>query len=433
MLVDLSGDGASTFKLFGLLAALKAGVQPDWTLSAPSPYNSTTCPNATGGWNNLAGEYFPTVDTLADATARSSNTFYVEMADKLFSGCDLSPYVDTALSLGVTSLKAQADTIASKQLTSFMLGGGFAASPLELAGAYAAVANDGVFCPPAPVLSITDSGGKSVPVKRSACSAQMAPQVAREAVQILAGDTQGAGTSATVFQGYYNNGGAARVVAGKTGTGTAGDNKSNGALWFAGITPNYAAATGIVNVANPSAPASGLPGINNTDAASSPAVTGAIAANLWLAALNPLLQTQSWSWPGPNDLTGSLTTGIPVQSVIGQPLAAAKAALTAQGFKVNALAAGQPYCGSDAVYDSVGYQAPTVATPGSTITLCVSDGNSPYIPPPVPEPAPVQQPPPVQPPPAPVNPAPSPTPPAAPARPSPPPLTTPGRGTHPPH
>ena len=82
------------------------------------------------------------------------------------------------------------DTILQYQRPGELVLGDVGTSPLELAGAYAAVANNGKFNAPAPIQSITDENGKPIEVKRSPGVQVVAPQVAMQAVDILAGDTK---------------------------------------------------------------------------------------------------------------------------------------------------------------------------------------------------------------------------------------------------
>ena len=97
------------------------------------------------------------------------------------------------------SLTVAQSILGNTNATELVLGD-IGTSPLEMAGAYAAVANGGVFNAPAPILSITDSSGQGDPgPKRPPAVQAVAPQVAAQAAQILTGDTQGVGTSAQAF------------------------------------------------------------------------------------------------------------------------------------------------------------------------------------------------------------------------------------------
>jgi membrane peptidoglycan carboxypeptidase len=384
LFTDASANAASTYKYFSLIAALKAGVDPDsFTLQTANPYLATGCGASTAIQND--NDSIPSVDNLRDATVRSSNTYFIALEEKLFQGCDLSPIVGTAQSLGITTLNQQvgndpSQTLARRIITQRQFGftiGTYATSPVQLAGAYATIANDGMFCPPAPVLSIRDETGRTLPVPRKPCTLQMTPQVAREAVNVLIGDSTGAGTAASAYQAYYGAGGS--QVAGKTGTqNAASPTTDNAAIWYVGVTPDL---TGVMAVYNPQSPSGSLKGVPG---AADGQAQGVNAAALWLDAVQSSLLKQPWQWPGVNDVPNS----IPVTQVTNMPLDQATAALTAQGFKVANF--GQTYpgvrCGSAAPYDTVAYYSPKVAVPGTTITVCMSNGQQPYAPPPPPPP-----------------------------------------------
>jgi membrane peptidoglycan carboxypeptidase len=401
-----SAGGGSTYKLFSLLAALEVGVPSDLQISAGPDMTYTTAHCGTTGFtaqNDTEGEGFTRTETLSSATAKSSNTYFVALEDNLFQQCELTPYVDTALDLGMNALKQPdpnarkgtlADSIIKQQQATFTLGPA-PTSPLQLTGAYAALANDGLFCPPAPVLSVKAASGKDVDFNRTPCAQKMAPQVARIALQMLSGDTHAPGTSAPAFESLYSvNPGI--TVAGKTGTVNASKNghqlPTNADLWFAGVTPSLVATTALFNIDNPNNPIRGIPGLDGVQAAH---LTGAYAAHIWVNTMTPLLSGQEWAWPDPNDVPNP----VPVPSVIGQPYDDARTTLTEAGFKVNR----SPIdCGSSQIYGDVAYQSPTnVAPADSTITVCVSN-NQPlpvYVPPPPPKPKKKPKPPssPVQP------------------------------------
>ncbi|PZS15184.1 MAG: hypothetical protein DLM57_13195, partial [Pseudonocardiales bacterium] len=245
---EYSGQGASTYKLFPLLTALQTGVPKDWQLATPptsAGYRPNSCATSDAVKNGDAQEQYDRNETLKSATAKSSNTYYVALADQLL-GCDLQPIVDMATKLGMKSLAQPsgdgrltvAQTILQYGRPGELVLGDVGTSPLELAGAYAAVANNGLFNAPAPIVSITDQGGKAIPVKRSPGVQVVSPQIALQAIDILAADTSFPGTSAQQFQSWYQQGQS--IVAGKTGTSVAvdphtqQDTDQNASLWFVG-------------------------------------------------------------------------------------------------------------------------------------------------------------------------------------------------------
>jgi membrane peptidoglycan carboxypeptidase len=403
LFTDATAQGASTYKYFSLIAALEAGAPPALAMgSNGTGYLPQSCPTAENATPITNAEPMNNTLTLAQATAQSSNTYFVQLEDKFFENCDLSPIVKTALNLGMTALNepsgsgnlSVANNVIAKQSYLFTLGSGPATSPLQIVSAYATAANDGLYCTPTPVLSITDANKQPVAVKSTPCTRKMSQQVARTAVQVLTGDSQGNGTSAPQFAPYYGAGGS--LVAGKTGTQNANDpTTENSAAWYVGLTPTIASAMAIFNPAAPSSPLLNVPGTPDGQA------TGSTAAGLWLAAMQPTIGATHWTWPDPN----AIDQGIPVPSITGLSVADATAKLTAAGFKA------QDYgdlfdgtrCASDLVNnaalpaDSIAYYTPQVAVPGSTVTFCPADGMSVrppiYIPPP-PPPKPTTTPPP---------------------------------------
>ena len=116
-----------------------------------------------------------------DALPESVNTYFVGMEDQLF-GCDLSPIVQTALGLGMTALNqpdhaGSSQTIAQATIAEHRSGFTLGFSPtsaLQLSAAYAAAANDGVFCPANPINSITGpTGAPSATASRPAAGSSI--------------------------------------------------------------------------------------------------------------------------------------------------------------------------------------------------------------------------------------------------------------------
>jgi membrane peptidoglycan carboxypeptidase len=371
-------NGASTYKLFPLLTALSTGVPSTWSLQTVgnigtyTPHNCATSEPAQNGDSN---ETYSTTESLNTATIKSSNTFFVGLADQLF-GCDLTPIITMAERLGMSALTRPsgegtftvAQTILNNQRVKELVLGSIPTSPLELTGAYAAIANQGVYNAPAPVRSITSADDAPIAIKRTAGTRVVTPQVALQATQILTGDTRGSGTSASEMAQYWYPVNSSRV-AGKTGTMTAGTSgDQSGAVWFVGMTPTMVATSAVINFDSPGAPAVGLPGLAN------PAVDayGGYAAGLWASALAPELATATWTWPDP-----ASAPGVPVPSVVGLDLVNAKALLASKGFRMAELDQGSNLeCASSVPLGSIAYAGPSIAPPGSTIVVCPSNGVS---------------------------------------------------------
>ena len=369
-----TASGASTYKLFPLLTALQTGIPADFpltTVGSKGSFKPSLCLASSKVVNGDANVPYTATETLQSATAKSSNTYFVALADNVFQ-CHLQPMVDLMKRLGMTNMDESSDlpgqtwaqAITGKQRAQQLVLGSVPTSALQLAAAYSAVANGGTFNKPAPILSITDSAGHAIHLARTAGTPALPPQVAAQAVKILKGDTKGQGTSATIFNTWYKNGGS--TVAGKTGTNESTKTNENSSVWFVGMTPTLVAASGVINFDKLFVPSSGLPGVKTG------AAYGDYAAKVWLDALGPDLRTSQWSWPTPDSIPGEQ----PVPDLTGMDLAKARKQLATDGYKMAVLdSADQLICPNPAApLDTVGFYGPHRAQPGATITVCQSSG-----------------------------------------------------------
>ena len=375
-----TASAASTYKLFPLLVALSTGVPSDWQLTTIgntgtwAPQNCLVSANVTNGDEN---EFYSPTESLATAIAKSNNTYFVALADELLN-CNLSPIIDMATKLGITGFDAPephtrdltvGEAIVQQQRAQQLVLGSIPTSPLELAGAYATVANGGVYHAPRPVLGIYDSHNNPLDFKQQTPVRVLAPQVAAQAAQLLTGDTKFPGTSAGSFASWY--GLNPSVIAGKTGTQQSATHPDkNAAVWFVGMTPNLVAASAIINFDNTSVPSRGLVGQGVGTA------YGDFAAKVWLNALQPTMVHKTWTWPDP-----SLVGVQEVPNLLGMSLADARTALSQYGMKLTELGghSALSLCPSHEPYDTIGYYGPQRADNGSTITVCVSSGAPQYV------------------------------------------------------
>jgi membrane peptidoglycan carboxypeptidase len=375
-----AGTG-STYKYFTMLAALKAGFSPELSLTSnptsasTSEYKPKNCPQKGDDLKGIhnAGIYNPTL-TLRAATVQSSNTYFVALEDQVFN-CQTSVVVNTALDLGINSLnlpdgstpgKSIGQATSDEQRYTVTLGQ-TPTSALELASAYGVSANDGILCPPTPIVSIKTPDGKDVAYKKPVCVRKLDAYVAREAVDILQGDTRSGGTASAAFPGYYNAGGSA--VAGKTGTDNDAADQCNSALWFVGITPKLVASTALVNTKSPKDPMYDAPGHQG----SCGQAFGAVSAGIWVDALRSTISQTKWTWPSFNTIDNSVN----VPSVIGRSLNDAKAILAQAGF-TNVPA---PVSCSPATTVAAGLVAgysPKRGVPGNDtiVNICLSNGKT---------------------------------------------------------
>ena len=202
--------GGSSFKVFTLAAALEKGISLDRTYPGPPSITiaGTTFHNA----ENEGGGFY----NLRNATWLSINTVFVQLANDV----GVKAIAETAKSMGVTSawFSPQVHGL------SYTLGV-VDVSPLEMADAYAVLANQGVQMQPSPVVRVYDSTGKVLIDDTHPQGQRVLPaNIASMETQVLEGVISN-GTA-------YPNAEIGRPAAGKTGTT---DNCNN--AWFDGFTP----------------------------------------------------------------------------------------------------------------------------------------------------------------------------------------------------
>ena len=222
----------SSFKTFTLIAALEEGYGINDTISSsPAPrslYEDFGLPDDVRTWpSGCRGGSM----SLLRATAGSNNCAFARL-QAVVGGEEV---VDVAERLGITTLSEDAATIPSLTL------GGASVRPLEMAAAYAAIANDGRYNAPHFVEKVTDRDGNVLYEHEPTLRQVIEPDVARQATVALASVVSG---------GTYSGGRLAdgRPAAGKTGTNEA-EGGENTDVWFVGFTPQMSTAVWIGNPA----------------------------------------------------------------------------------------------------------------------------------------------------------------------------------------
>jgi membrane peptidoglycan carboxypeptidase len=214
---DLATQGkrqpGSSFKAFTLVAALEQGMPPSKVYSMKSPLKLTSgqCASAwPEGVHNAEGGSSDTFIDMAYATAHSVNVYFVQLIN------DIGPEAvrDAAVRMGV---KTPLEPFCGLTL------GGEEVTPLDMASAYATLANDGVHCEAFAVAKIRGPKGGDVYKHRPECTQVIDPDIVARVSSLLQGVvTGGTGTRAAL---------PGRTVAGKTGTT---NDHTNG--WFVGYT-----------------------------------------------------------------------------------------------------------------------------------------------------------------------------------------------------
>jgi penicillin-binding protein 1A len=207
----------SSFKTFTLVAALEAGRHLNDQVNGAEP---CPVPNPRGKPNpwkptNFEGEAFGRL-SLMDATVHSVNCAFA----RVISSIGPQRVVDVAHSMGVT---ANLQPVPSLTL------GTLPVPPLQMAGAYATLADDGTRHTTYVVDRVDGPNGNLLFANSGAPTPVLDPDIARQVTAALTGVvTDGTGRAAAL---------ADRPVAGKTGT--ADDYRD---AWFVGYTPQLSTA-----------------------------------------------------------------------------------------------------------------------------------------------------------------------------------------------
>lgn len=218
----------SAFKMFTLLAAIEAGIDPQTTVDCGSPAVIPNTPYSQGSsLQNIDNINYGT-RTIARAFAVSSNTGFV----RLQMSVGTEKVKEMAQRLGITS---PLETVASLTL------GQQNVTMLDMATAYACVANGGTYYEPEPILLITDHNGEvlqdnSAPEGKQVLDPEVA-YAAREVMKLVVNSGEGTGTAARLSSG--------QEVAAKTGTSS--DYLD---ITFCGITPQYSVAIWFGDISN---------------------------------------------------------------------------------------------------------------------------------------------------------------------------------------
>ncbi|MGC1164566.1 MAG: transglycosylase domain-containing protein [Solirubrobacterales bacterium] len=209
----------SSFKTFVLAAAIKQGIDPDSTYYDGSSPKTLSLPGG-GTWtvNNAEGDGGGTMD-LVNATVHSVNTIFAQL------DLDVGPenVTQTAEEMGITS---SLESVPAEGIGGLAEG----VTPLEMADAYATLANGGIHHDPTAISKVEFPNGKVDESGADEGERVLTPGEAYEVTRILEGViTSGTGA------GYTSIGCGAE--AGKTGT-----SEEESDAWFVGYTPLFSTA-----------------------------------------------------------------------------------------------------------------------------------------------------------------------------------------------
>lgn len=238
----------SGFKIFTLLAALEKGYSIYDTLDGESPCaikfpgdDDLVAHPARNDEGNGGG-----VLTLLDATAQSTNCAYIRLGHEV----GLPNVIDMAHDMGITETLPPVPS---------MIIGSIAVHPIEMAAAYATIADGGIYHTPTFIDHIVDRSGATIYTGAASGRRVVSSQIAAEATVAFRAVVQyGTGTAAELY---------GREVGGKTGT-----TSSNVDAWFNGFTPQLEATVWMGNL-NGEVPMVDVGGLGEVYGGTFPAIT----------------------------------------------------------------------------------------------------------------------------------------------------------------
>lgn len=210
----------STYKLFTLIDWLEKGHSVNETLNGTNRVFKRMSAECSGDWVNTSNTKIDNFaksggynGTVMKFTADSLNSGYLAMAEKL-DLCDINKVADR---MGVKTGDGELTYVGNPDKgyvanVAFDVLGSKNIAPLAMAGAYATVANQGIYCTPKAIDRVTDADGNDLPLPASSCNQVIAPDIAATAAFALQGVMNRGGTGAA------SNPGDGIPVIGKTGT-----------------------------------------------------------------------------------------------------------------------------------------------------------------------------------------------------------------------
>jgi penicillin-binding protein 1A len=251
--VDGQRQAGSTFKMFVLTRAVGRKINPYSTQYLSAPFVGPDNWHVHTFENTYSGRI-----PLTQATTLSDNTVYA----RLTLDIGPKPVAELAHRMGIRSKL--------KEVPSIVLGVN-AVSPLDLANAYATLADGGVEHDPSILTKVVFPGGQTEQASKPKGTQVVDPKVAGVVTRVLEANVRsGTGTAAAL---------AGRPVAGKTGT-----TDSFADAWFAGWVPQLTTVSwvGYPTKEKPMRGVHGIPGVTG----------GTLPAQIWHTYMTQALQGQ---------------------------------------------------------------------------------------------------------------------------------------------
>jgi membrane peptidoglycan carboxypeptidase len=382
---NVFGAGSS-FKIFTTAAALEEGVV-GYDSDLANPYSDCFTPPITNRYTHCYpvqndGTSYPNPISLQTALATSPNVAFVNIERQAGMG----PVLRMAQRLGLRHtlqtnvagglpITDQSDPLSHdprynepqsdffSNLLSFTLGVS-PVSTLEMANVSATLEDGGRWCPPSPVMSMTDRNGHPVPLQQEPCEQVIAPGLANTLMAGLSQDTR-VGTSAAAARNAHWT----RPDIGKTGT-----TNSSESVAFVGGVDGYAASSMLF--ADGRHPRELCPGppVHLGDCGHG-AFGGTVAAPPYFDAMNQILagQPDQPVPPPDDDYTRAGNHGQVAPYTVGQREPDADAALDKAGYPVRE----SPLPSTAPAGQVIGQSPQGNVVGGTPITIYTSTGTAP--------------------------------------------------------
>src|SRR5829696_5731458 len=209
----------SSFKTFVLAAAIKQGIDPDTTYYDGSSPMTLELPGGGAPWEVNNAEPGGGVMALDEATVHSVNVIFAQL------DLDVGPENVTRMAHEM-GIEADLESVPAEGIGGLAYG----VTPLEMADAYATLANGGIHHPPTAISRVEFPDGEVDEVDEDAGERVLTEGQAYEVTRILEGViTEGTGAGYTYM--------GCSAAAGKTGT-----SEELSDAWFVGYTPLYSTA-----------------------------------------------------------------------------------------------------------------------------------------------------------------------------------------------
>ncbi|GAB2514168.1 penicillin-binding protein [Nocardiopsis aegyptia] len=370
-------QAGSTFKAITLATALDKGMPYSTSFPSPASVSVSGQRSCNGGtlstWTpSNAGDSNEGVHNMVSGTKASSNTFFAQLQRRA-GICDV---MQMAERLGLKRADGTLFTENPNSLanSSFTLGSE-EVSPLRVANAYATFASGGIYCEPQAITRIEDRQAGTTIEMEPECERAIDEDVAHGVTYLLSQTFNGGTTTGL---------GIGRPAFAKTGT-----TDGSAAAWFAGGTPTMASA---VFVGDPRGPQQyPLRNVTIGDRYYGVVYGATIPGPIWQETMRGAhegLETENLPsspskfgstsaprQPRPTDDASPASDPGGVPNVIGQPEAAAVAALESAGYTVNVsgtpIRSAEPEGTVAAVNPDPGTRLPE----GATVNVFLSSGG----------------------------------------------------------